>query len=91
MNEAEMKDPKLPLSYPTEGSAGTTGDWRTSEPKFDREKCNLCGRCWLSCPEMAIFHDTDDYPVIDYRYCKGCLVCVYECPKEAITEAPTEK
>ena len=91
MNESVMKDPVFPLSYATDGSAGTTGDWRTSTPKLDPEECSRCNRCWLSCPEAVISHDSEGFPVIDYRYCKGCLVCVHECPKDAMKEGPTEK
>ena len=86
MKESDMKDPVLPISFATEGSAGITGNWRTSEPKLNLEKCNKCGRCWISCPEAAISYNSDGFPKINYGYCKGCLVCVYECPTGALTE-----
>jgi Pyruvate/2-oxoacid:ferredoxin oxidoreductase delta subunit len=35
------------------------------------------------CPEPAI-HPTEP-PVIDYDYCKGCGICIEECPVDAIS------
>jgi pyruvate ferredoxin oxidoreductase delta subunit len=32
---------------------------------------------------MAI-REHDDYPEIDYDYCKGCGICANECPFDAI-------
>ena len=26
----------------------------------------------------------EDRPVIDYAHCKGCQICVHECPTEAL-------
>jgi Pyruvate/2-oxoacid:ferredoxin oxidoreductase delta subunit len=26
----------------------------------------------------------DDKPVIDYDHCKGCQICVHECPTDAL-------
>ncbi|OPX25541.1 MAG: 2-ketoisovalerate ferredoxin oxidoreductase, partial [Candidatus Cloacimonas sp. 4484_140] len=42
-----------------------------------------CFICWKICPEPAI-KIVDELPVIDYDYCKGCLMCAEECPKDAI-------
>jgi ferredoxin len=38
-------------------------------------------------PEAAISLDRDDYPIIDYDVCKGCLLCVHECPTHALSAA----
>ena len=38
--------------------------------------------CWKFCPEPAI--SPADPPVIDYDYCKGCGICIVECPYGAI-------
>jgi 2-oxoacid:acceptor oxidoreductase delta subunit (pyruvate/2-ketoisovalerate family) len=40
--------------------------------------------CWKFCPDACI-HIEDDKPVIDYQYCKGCVICAVECPKDAIS------
>lgn len=47
--------------------------------------CNHCDTCWLFCPDVAIAKlDHRDY-LINYDYCKGCGVCVEECPRSAIS------
>ena len=38
--------------------------------------------CWKYCPEPAIFPTAP--PTIDYDYCKGCGICIEECPFDAI-------
>jgi putative selenate reductase YgfK subunit len=46
--------------------------------------CNFCDNCWMYCPDVAIKRLRDEYE-FDYDYCKGCLVCVVECPRDAIS------
>jgi Pyruvate/2-oxoacid:ferredoxin oxidoreductase delta subunit len=40
----------------------------------------------VSCPEGAITLDAEENPHIDYEVCKGCLICVEECPTHTITK-----
>ncbi len=61
-----------------------TGTWRTSSPRYIKEKCIRCLRCWFSCPEGCIERQDDDYEKWDYRYCKGCGICAEVCPVQAI-------
>jgi len=61
-----------------------TGTWRTSSPRYMKEKCVRCLRCWWSCPEGTIKRLADDYMKWDYRYCKGCGICAEVCPASAI-------
>jgi len=80
-----VKDlPITPISKPTFGSAGRTGLWRTFKPVINRSKCTKCLLCWIFCPEGCIIRDEEDYPVINYTYCKGCGVCANECKVKAI-------
>ena len=56
-------------------------------PKFDREKCNGCGRCMISCMDgghQALSPDKNRKPVLDARRCVGCHLCVLVCPERAI-------
>jgi NADPH-dependent glutamate synthase beta subunit-like oxidoreductase len=46
--------------------------------------CNNCDNCWMFCPDVAIKRLEEEYE-INYDYCKGCLVCVVECPRSCIS------
>lgn len=62
-----------------------TGIWRTSCPVIDYERCNRCWWiCSTFCPDGAISIDKERRPHIDYKHCKGCLVCLAQCPSHAI-------
>lgn len=60
-----------------------TGSWRTFKPVIDKKKCIKCYLCWKFCPEPAI-KIIDEYPEVDYGYCKGCGICANECKAKAI-------
>jgi Pyruvate/2-oxoacid:ferredoxin oxidoreductase delta subunit len=48
--------------------------------------CNLCQRCVISCPDACIdLDETGTRIVLDSRYCKGCGICAYECPRGVLT------
>ncbi len=74
---------------PVVGEAGLTSAWRTEKPVINHEACivvrknkEVCHFCWMYCPEATI---KKTIPVeIDYDYCKGCGICAYECPHNAI-------
>ena len=62
-----------------------TGLWRTMRPVINYAKCSGCSWiCSTYCPDGAIEVRDDGYPEIDYDHCKGCLVCVAQCPPHAI-------
>jgi pyruvate ferredoxin oxidoreductase gamma subunit len=62
-----------------------TGLWRTMRPVINYPKCSGCAWiCSTYCPDGAIAVRADGYPEIDYDHCKGCLVCVAQCPPHAI-------
>lgn len=66
-----------------------TGSWRTMRPEIDYERCNRCWWvCSTFCPDSAMDVDSEGYPHIDYDHCKGCLICVAQCPPHAIEALP---
>jgi len=58
-------------------------------PKFIREKCVGCGRCYISCMDGGHQAITmkDDHPMLDPKKCVGCHLCVLVCPNEAIVSS----
>lgn len=66
-----------------------TGLWRTMRPVVDYSRCNRCWWiCSTFCPDGAIQVSGGRYPQIDYAHCKGCMVCVSQCPTHAIEAIP---
>lgn len=61
-----------------------TGQWKWSTPRYKKDKCIKCLRCWWSCPDAAIVRQDDDYMRWDLNYCKGCGICADICPVDAI-------
>ena len=45
--------------------------------------CNDCDNCSIYCPEIAV-KKTSTGRQIDLDYCKGCGICVTECPRDAM-------
>ena len=59
-------------------------------PKFHREKCIGCGRCFISCADgghQAIQLSKDRKPILDPGKCAGCHLCVLVCPQRAISSS----
>ena len=50
---------------------------------FSCGHCTRCDTCLVYCPEGIIRRDPQSYEV-DYTYCKGCGICVEECPRRAM-------
>ncbi|HYF26627.1 MAG TPA: NAD(P)-binding protein [Baekduia sp.] len=65
---------------------------------FEARRCMSCGNCFACdncygvCPDNAVIKlGTGPYDyAIDLDYCKGCGICVAECPAGAITMEPEE-
>ncbi len=83
-----------------------TGTWRTRRPVWNADHCTHCLTCWVFCPEGSF--ELCDRPspggrtrkairAIDYFHCKGCGLCVKECPvnkkgaKQALAMQAEEK
>ena len=50
---------------------------------FSCGHCTHCDTCLLYCPDGVIRRSGDGYR-IDVNYCKGCGMCVAECPRSAM-------
>jgi NADPH-dependent glutamate synthase beta subunit-like oxidoreductase len=51
---------------------------------FNCGVCNECELCMIFCPDVAIKRQSQGFS-LSYKYCKGCGVCVEECPRGAMT------
>ncbi len=52
--------------------------------------CNACDNCYLVCPEPCIVRSTRSnglYKIL-VDYCKGCRVCIEECPTGCLEGVP---
>jgi len=59
------------------------GAVRSAERCFQCGLCNNCRNCDLFCPDLAVLMKGKG-PEIDYDHCKGCGICVVECPRGAL-------
>lgn len=58
---------------------------REAERCFNCGLCNQCDNCRLFCPDLAVLCEQSPRGRrIDYDYCKGCGICVVECPRNAM-------
>ena len=48
--------------------------------------CTMCDNCFVYCPDVSILHSGDGVWGYDiqFDFCKGCGVCVKECPRSAM-------
>jgi 2-oxoacid:acceptor oxidoreductase gamma subunit (pyruvate/2-ketoisovalerate family) len=80
------QDRRVPLSDRLSGFAevdlGLAGP-EEAERCFSCGSCTRCDTCLLYCPEGIIHRQGDRY-WIDAEYCKGCGMCVAECPRRAM-------
>jgi 2-oxoglutarate ferredoxin oxidoreductase subunit delta len=67
-------------------SSGPLGEDAFSWLEVDRRRCNRCGICIEMCPMDVLHFGAQGYPYMRYRDdCWYCDVCVFVCPKQAIT------
>ena len=59
---------------------------KESDRCFSCGACTFCDTCLVYCPDVAISKAKDGKGyIIDYDFCKGCGVCVHECPRHAMS------
>lgn len=79
---------KLPLTVTDMGRRVEESNVGTNAgryPAIFHEKCNLCGNCYIFCPDIAIIPEPKkSLLIIRDEFCKGCGICIKECPKGAI-------
>ena len=51
---------------------------------FSCGMCTFCDTCLVYCPEGIIHRQDGGGYWIDYEYCKGCGLCVNECPRRGM-------
>jgi len=47
-------------------------------------ECNQCGLCWRKCSFNAIRQEADGNPEVVQALCKGCGLCVADCPMDCM-------
>ncbi|MBA4395903.1 MAG: hypothetical protein C0394_00715 [Syntrophus sp. (in: bacteria)] len=59
---------------------------KEAERCFNCGLCNQCDNCYIYCPDSSVIREADHQGRhIDYDYCKGCGLCVVECPRNAMS------
>ena len=90
--QARKPKEKLSVSRPTTGFSEVTLGLSPASALYEAKRCfncgvcNLCHNCFIYCPDLAIAARPDKQGyAINYDYCKGCCICVEECPRGAIS------
>ncbi len=82
-----------PNVYATANSVEVrTGLWRSLRPVLDPDRCGKCvWICGTACPDGVININNAGYPEVDYDHCKGCMICVVQCPRHAYDAIPEQE
>ena len=71
-----------------EANLGLTTNEALAEARrcFNCGVCNQCELCLIFCPDIAIKRHPNGHGFsLSYKYCKGCGICVEECPRGGMT------
>lgn len=83
-HEVLAPDTRVTTFSPVEGGLGAAGAVHEAARCFKCGTCVDCDNCFHFCPDVAISKKPGGGYVIDLAHCKGCGVCVEECPRAAI-------
>jgi NADPH-dependent glutamate synthase beta subunit-like oxidoreductase len=90
----------VPLSQPAERKQSQTVEvtlaYSRDEAVAEADRCMSCGvcngcdNCYIVCPDVSVMRDARENGRYSIRthYCKGCLVCVQECPTGCLEKVP---
>jgi 2-oxoacid:acceptor oxidoreductase gamma subunit (pyruvate/2-ketoisovalerate family) len=86
----ERVEPASPAASPRDGRLAAFAEVRAGlEDASEAQRCLSCGKCTqcdtclVYCPEGVIKRRGNGY-VVDGADCKGCGICVAECPRQAM-------
>ena len=66
-----------------------TSNWRIVRPVIDHEKCTRCFTCYIACPDACwSFNEKEEKMEWNWKFCKGCQICINECPADALKAVP---
>lgn len=90
--------PALEAARRTTGFEEVVGGLDPANALFEARRCLSCGNCFSCdncygvCPDNAVIKlgAPGERYEIDYDYCKGCGICVEECPCGAIEMVPEQ-
>jgi len=81
---ARDQEAEVTLAYSTEQATGE------ADRCMSCGVCNGCDNCYIVCPDVSVMRDARENGEYSIRtkYCKGCLVCVQECPTGCLEKVP---
>jgi NADPH-dependent glutamate synthase beta subunit-like oxidoreductase len=91
---------KVPLADPAERRRSQTAEvtlsYSRAQAVAESDRCMSCGvcngcdNCYIVCPDVSVLRDARENGRYSIRttYCKGCLVCVQECPTGCLEKVP---
>jgi 2-oxoacid:acceptor oxidoreductase delta subunit (pyruvate/2-ketoisovalerate family) len=89
--------PRLEAARRTSTFDEVVGGLDESTALFEARRCMSCGNCFQCdncfgvCPDNAVMKVDEAHGYrVDYDFCKGCGLCVQECPCGAIEMVPEE-
>lgn len=81
-NEWKTQDFPRGAVIPEAGNSDyySVGSWRSERPVRSDEVCSQCMLCFIFCPDSAVIVEDEKVVGFDYEHCKGCGICMNECP-----------